>query len=172
MFDIAVPAMIGVALIVVLGIVFTILYKRATRDEAFVRTGLGGKKVVLDGGAMILPIFHSYASVNLKTLRLTVERKERESLITKDRLRVDIVAELYVRVRPDDESIALASQTLGALTNDAEALRNQGRGKIRRRPAFGGGHHVHPGVAGEAQRLRQACAGDSGIGCEIQRSRA
>jgi flotillin len=130
MFDIAVPATIGVALIVVLGIVFTILYKRATRDEAFVRTGLGGKKVVLDGGAMILPIFHSYASVNLKTLRLTVERKERESLITKDRLRVDIVAEFYVRVRPDDESIALASQTLGALTNDAEALRNQVEAKF------------------------------------------
>ncbi|WP_158669587.1 flotillin family protein [Bradyrhizobium guangdongense] len=130
MFDIAVPALIGVALIVVLGIVFTILYKRATRDEAFVRTGLGGKKVVLDGGAMILPIFHSYASVNLKTLRLTVERKERESLITKDRLRVDIVAEFYVRVRPDEESIALASQTLGALTNDAEALRNQVEAKF------------------------------------------
>ncbi|RXH09553.1 flotillin family protein [Bradyrhizobium guangzhouense] len=130
MFDIAVPAMIGVALIIVLGIIFTILYKRATRDEAFVRTGLGGKKVVLDGGAMILPIFHSYASVNLKTLRLTVERKERESLITKDRLRVDIVAEFYVRVRPDDESIALASQTLGALTNDAEALRNQVEAKF------------------------------------------
>ncbi|WP_439404143.1 flotillin family protein [Bradyrhizobium sp. DASA03076] len=130
MFDFAVPAMIGVALIIVLGIIFTILYKRATRDEAFVRTGLGGKKVVLDGGAMILPIFHSYASVNLKTLRLTVERKERESLITKDRLRVDIVAEFYVRVRPDDESIALASQTLGALTNDAEALRNQVEAKF------------------------------------------
>ena len=130
MYDIAVPDLIGVALIVVLGIVFTILYKRATRDEAFVRTGLGGKKVVLDGGAMILPIFHSYASVNLKTLRLTVERKERESLITKDRLRVDIVAEFYVRVRPDEESIALASQTLGALTNDAEALRNQVEAKF------------------------------------------
>ncbi|MCP3383106.1 SPFH domain-containing protein [Bradyrhizobium sp. CCGUVB4N] len=130
MFDIAVPAMIGVALIVVLGIIFTILYKRATRDEAFVRTGLGGKKVVLDGGAMILPIFHSYGSINLKTLRLTVERKERESLITKDRLRVDIVAEFYVRVRPDEESIALASQTLGALTNDAEALRNQVEAKF------------------------------------------
>ena len=58
MFDIAVPAVIGVALIIVLGIVFTILYKRATRDEAFVRTGLGGKKVVLDGGAVVLPVFH------------------------------------------------------------------------------------------------------------------
>ncbi|MCL2714056.1 MAG: SPFH domain-containing protein [Alphaproteobacteria bacterium] len=113
-----------------MGIVFGMLYKRSTRDEAFVRTGLGGKKVVLDGGALILPIFHSHASVNLKTLRLTVERKERESLITKDRLRVDIVAEFYVRVRPDEESIALASQTLGALTNDAEALRNQVEAKF------------------------------------------
>jgi len=130
MFDIVVPAFIGVVVIVVMGIVFTMLYKRATRDEAFVRTGLGGKKVVLDGGAVILPIFHSQASVNLKTLRLTVERKERESLITKDRLRVDIMAEFYVRVRPDDESIALASQTLGALTNDAEALRNQVEAKF------------------------------------------
>ncbi len=30
------------------------------------RTGLGGKKVVLDGGAVVLPIFHSTARVNLK----------------------------------------------------------------------------------------------------------
>jgi len=124
------PASIAVLVILVMGIVFGMLYKRSTRDEAFVRTGLGGKKVVLDGGALILPIFHSHASVNLKTLRLTVERKERESLITKDRLRVDIVAEFYVRVRPDEESIALASQTLGALTNDAEALRNQVEAKF------------------------------------------
>src|SRR6516225_11076249 len=128
--DILIPAAIGVAAIVVIGLIFTTLYKKSTRDEAFVRTGLGGKRVVLDGGAVILPVFHSFARVNLKTLRLTVERKERESLMTKDRLRVDIVAEFYVRVRPDDESIALASQTLGALTNDAEALRNQVEAKF------------------------------------------
>lgn len=130
MFDIALPALIGVALIIVLSIVFTTLYRRSTRDEAFVRTGLGGKKVVLDGGAVVLPIFHSLARVNLKTLRLQVERSKKDSLITKDRLRVDIGAEFYVRVRPDAESIALAAQTLGDLTNDAEKLREQVEAKF------------------------------------------
>jgi flotillin len=95
-----------------------------------VRTGLGGKKVVLDGGAVVLPIFHSIARVNLKTLRLQVERSKKDSLITKDRMRVDIDAEFYVRVKPDVDSIALAAQTLGAVTNDAEALRNQVEAKF------------------------------------------
>ncbi|HEU0146164.1 MAG TPA: flotillin family protein, partial [Bradyrhizobium sp.] len=72
MFDLILPASIGVVLFVVLGIVFAVLYNRSTRDEAFVRTGLGGKKVVLDGGAVVLPIFQSIARVNLKTLRLRV----------------------------------------------------------------------------------------------------
>jgi uncharacterized membrane protein YqiK len=130
MFNIAIPALVGVLLIVVMGVVFTTLYRRSTRDEAFVRTGLGGKKVILDGGAVVLPIFHSTARVNLKTLRLQVERSKQDSLITKDRLRVDIGAEFYVRVRPDAESIALAAQTLGDLTNDAEKLRQQVEAKF------------------------------------------
>jgi uncharacterized membrane protein YqiK len=130
MFDLVVPATIGVILLIVLGTVFAVLYHRSTRDEAFVRTGLGGKKVVLDGGAVVLPIFHSIARVNLKTLRLRVERSKKDSLITKDRMRVDIDAEFYVRVKPDVDSIALAAQTLGAVTNNAEALRDQVEAKF------------------------------------------
>lgn len=112
-----------VAAIVVIGIIMTSLYTRATRDKAYVRTGLGGKKVVLDGGSVILPIFHSYSWVSLSTLRLEVKRAENESLITKDRMRADITAEFYVRVKPDAENIALAAQTLGDRTNDADALK-------------------------------------------------
>lgn len=109
--------------IVVIGIIMTSLYTRATRDKAYVRTGLGGKKVVLDGGSVILPIFHSYSWVSLSTLRLEVKRAENEFLITKDRMRADITAEFYVRVKPDAENIALAAQTLGDRTNDADALK-------------------------------------------------
>jgi flotillin len=71
----------------------------------------------------VLPVFHSTAFVNLKTLRLEVRRGEMDALITKDRMRVDIGAEFYVRVRPNSDSIALAAQTLGDRTNDADQLR-------------------------------------------------
>lgn len=112
-----------VTAIVVIGIIISSLYVRSTRDKAYVRTGFGGKKVVLDGGAIILPVFHSYSWVSLSTLRLEVKRAESESLITRDRMRADITAEFYVRVKPDAENIALAAQTLGDRTNDADALK-------------------------------------------------
>jgi flotillin len=117
------PALIGLVVILGIGLTLARLYTRSTRDQAYVRTGLGGQKVVLDGGSLVLPIFHSIAWVNLKTLRLEVRRGENEALITKDRMRVDIGAEFYVRVKPDASSIALAAQTLGDRTNDAQELR-------------------------------------------------
>ncbi|ACS38437.1 flotillin family protein [Methylorubrum extorquens] len=115
----------GIIVVALLGIgfVFSRLYRRTTRDTAFVRTGLGGRKVVVDGGAVLLPVFHSIAMVNLNTLRLEVKRSGNESLITKDRLRADITVEFFVRVEPKEESIALAAQTLGDRTNDAMLLR-------------------------------------------------
>ena len=113
----------GGAVRLVIGFMLAKLYRRSTRDEAYVRAGLGGQKVVLDGGSLVLPVFHSTAAVNLKTLRLEVTRGGPDSLITKDRMRVDIGAEFYVRVKPDMSSIALAAQTLGSRTNDAQELR-------------------------------------------------
>ncbi len=123
MWELAVPVAIGVLAFLVIGLLLAKLYRRSTRDEAYVRTGLGGQKVVLDGGSLVLPVFHSTAAVNLKTLRLEVARGGPDSLITKDRMRVDIGAEFYLRVKPDSSSIALAAQTLGNRTNDAAELR-------------------------------------------------
>ncbi|MBY5812800.1 flotillin family protein, partial [Rhizobium leguminosarum] len=87
-YDVILPAGIGIVLIFGIGFVLASLYTRSSRDEAYVRTGLGGQKVVLDGGSVVLPIFHSTARVNLKTLRLEVRRGEGDALITKDRMRV------------------------------------------------------------------------------------
>ena len=38
------------------------------------RTGLGGQKVVMNGGALVLPIVHEVIPVNMNTLRLEVSR--------------------------------------------------------------------------------------------------
>jgi flotillin len=86
MWELAVPVSIGVVVILVIGLMLAKLYRRSTRDEAYVRTGLGGQKVVLDGGSLVLPVFHSTAAVNLKTLRLEVARGGPDSLITTDRI--------------------------------------------------------------------------------------
>src|SRR3954471_4366640 len=123
MWELAVPVAIGVAAIFVLGLLFARLYRRSTRDEAYVRTGLGGQKVVLDGGSLVLPVFHSTAAVNLKTLRLEGARGGPGSLITQDPLRVDIGADFFWRVNPDASSTARAAQPLASRTNDAAELR-------------------------------------------------
>src|ERR1700753_2068620 len=100
MWELVVPVSIGVIVVLVIGLLLAKLYRRSTRDEAYVRTGLGGQKVVLDGGSIVLPVFHSVAAVNLKTLRLEVARGGPDSLITKNRMRVDICAEFHVPLRP------------------------------------------------------------------------
>ncbi|MCL1861172.1 MAG: SPFH domain-containing protein [Proteobacteria bacterium] len=90
---------------------------------SFVRTGLGGQKVIMDGGALVLPVVHDTCLVNMNTLRLEVSRTKGESLITKDRMRVDVNAAFYVRVQPSADSIAAAAQTLGARTRDPGSLK-------------------------------------------------
>ena len=122
-FAIGLPVIVGIIGLIAIGAVIGRLYRRSSKDIAYVRTGLGGQKVVLDGGSLVLPVFQSIAWVNLKTLRLEVQRKEVDAMITKDRMRVDIGVEFYVRVKPDAQSIGLAAQTLGDRTNNAEQLR-------------------------------------------------
>ena len=171
MYDVILPAGIGIVLIFGIGFVLASLYTRSSRDEAYVRTGLGGQKVVLDGGSVVLPIFHSIARVNLKTLRLEVRRGEGDALITKDRMRVDIGAEFYVRVKPDASSIALAAQTLGDRTNDAEAAAHPDRGEIRRRPALGRRDDEARRSAGTAHGFRQGRAGSGRRRSAVERPR-
>jgi len=112
-----------IAALIVIGMVFSRLYRRSTKEMAFIRTGLGGQKVIMDGGALVLPVVHDTCPVNMNTLRLEVRRAERESLITKDRMRVDVNAAFYVRVQPSIDSIAAAAQTLGKRTLDPNLLK-------------------------------------------------
>jgi uncharacterized membrane protein YqiK len=121
--NIAVLAGLPLIAIITIGIIFARLYRRATKETSFVRTGLGGQKVIMDGGAIVLPIFHEIILVNMNTLKLEVHRKQVDSLITKDRMRVDIVAGFFVRVKQTAESVSTAAQTLGQRTLDPAALK-------------------------------------------------
>ena len=106
------------------------LYLRSSKERSFVRTGLGGQKVVLDGGAFVLPIVHDVIPVNMNTLRLEVTRGRDKALITRDRMRVDMIAEFYVRVAARPEAVAAAAQTLGLRTMEPEQLKELVEGKF------------------------------------------
>lgn len=106
------------------------LYLRSSKERSFVRTGLGGTKVVLGGGAFVLPIVHDVIPVNMNTLRLEVTRGRDKALITKDRMRVDVTAEFYARVQASTDAIANAAQTLGTRTMQPEQLKELVEGKF------------------------------------------
>lgn len=116
--------------IIVIGFIVARLYQRSSKEISFVRTGFGGEKVILNGGAIVLPVLHEIIPVNMNTLRLEVVRAEDQALITRDRMRVDVMAEFYVRVKPTAESIATAAQTLGKKTMSPNELKNLVEGKF------------------------------------------
>ena len=114
-------AIIVAAILVVLAAWF---YQRATNEVSLVKTGIGGRKVIIDGGTLALPYFHEVTRVNMQTIRMNVTRAGESSLITKDRMRVDVGAEFYASVRPDAESITRAAQTLGSRLFKPDQLRD------------------------------------------------
>jgi uncharacterized membrane protein YqiK len=125
--------LVVVAIAIVAAIVVGLLhwlYLRASKERAFVRTGLGGQRVVLDGGALVLPIVHDVIPVNMNTLRLEVSRGRDKALITKDRMRVDVIAEFYVRVQASAQAVSDAAQTLGQRTMAPEQLKELLEGKF------------------------------------------
>lgn len=121
--EVSIMAGIVLAGLFTIGLIFSRLYRRSSKEQSFVRTGLGGQKVVMDGGAILLPVFHELVNINMNTLKLEVSRAGADSLITLDRLRVDAVAAFFVRVIPSVEGVANAAQTLGQRTMHPDSLK-------------------------------------------------
>lgn len=155
------------------GFIITRLYHRATKEIAFVRTGFGGEKVVMNGGAMVLPVLHETMPVNMNTVRLAVERNNVDALITLDRLRIDVKAEFYVRVRPDSNALAMAAQTLGLRTMQPESLKDLVEGKfvdaLRSVAAGMTMNELHEQRADFVQKVQQASSADLAMnGLELE----
>ncbi|MDR1611222.1 MAG: flotillin family protein [Planctomycetota bacterium] len=127
---IALFVVVFLAALFVIAFICVRLYKRSSKEISFVRTGFGGQKVIMNGGALCIPILQEIILVNMNTLRLPVNRANDQALITRDRMRVDVVAEFYVRVQPAAEAIANAAQTLGNKTMRPEELKTLVEGKF------------------------------------------
>ena len=106
---------VGLGLIILagIGLIFSSLYVRARGNLAYVKTGKGGLKVIKDHGSIVIGFLHEIIPVSLETMKIIVTRDKRDSLITLDKLRAEVVAEFYIRVKADDNGISTAARTLG-----------------------------------------------------------
>jgi uncharacterized membrane protein YqiK len=106
------------------------LYRRATKDAAFVRTGFSGEKVVINGGAFIIPVLHEVTPVDMRIARIEVKRCNEDALITSDRIRVDVIADFFVRVGSAPEMVSAAARSFGRRMQDQAGLRDLVQGRF------------------------------------------
>lgn len=127
--DFSSPAwIVAIVLFIVIVIIvsfFQMFYVRSTKEKAFVRTGFGGQYVIMNDGALVLPIFHESMPINMNTHRIEIVREDSHALITKDRLRVNVKAEFHIRVKADPDMISIAARTLGSKTMTADGIEEQ-----------------------------------------------
>ena len=105
-------------------------YRKTSRDVALIRTGFGGQRIVLTGGTLALPFLHKIDEINMRTMRIEVIRAGAKSLITEDRMRVDVELEFYLRVQPTTEGVATAAQAVGSKSLSPDGVRNLLEGRF------------------------------------------
>ena len=112
----------------------------------------------------MLPVLHEIIKVNMNTLRLVVARRNEQALITRDRMRVDVTAEFYLRVKPDQGAIAFAAQTLGRRTMSPDDLKELMEGKfvdaLRAVAAEMGMEELHEKRTDFVQKVQNAVTAD------------
>ncbi len=128
--NIVIGLVLAVIVIAIIYILSIWVYKRAPANMGFIRTGILGTKVCLGRGAIVLPVFHEISWVSLETIKLVISRSRDQAILTSDKIRIDLIAELYAHVGRTVEHLLTASRSLGEKTFDAEKVRNLLEAKV------------------------------------------
>ncbi len=120
----------GIVLIISLLAMIAKFYRRCGADEALVRTGAGGNKVVIGGGIMVYPILHQLQHVSLRSVKLSVERAGRMALVTADKIKANVSTELFIKVEPLGEDVLAAARSFGERNLDEHAIGDLIEGKL------------------------------------------
>ncbi len=84
------------------------MYRKAGPNEAIIRYGYGGPKVIIGHGAMILPMVQHTKSLSLELMSFDVAPSQ--DLYTKQGVAVTVEAVAQIKVRSDMESIMTAAE--------------------------------------------------------------
>ena len=99
-------------------------YIKVGPDEAIVKSGMGGVKVVTDGGLLMVPLVQQIEFMDLTLKSFEIARQGSEGLICKDNIRADIKVAFFIRVDKTEEEIKEVAQSIGTKRcSEIETLR-------------------------------------------------
>ncbi len=87
--------------------------KRPSPSEAIIRIGRAATDVFIARACWIVPILHRAATLSLSTIGLTIRRAGHDALVSKDFISMNLSAEFYVRVEPNEDDVKKAARTIG-----------------------------------------------------------
>lgn len=91
----------------------SIFFVKVGPDEAIVKSGAGGIKVVTDGGLLRMPLVQHIEYMDLTLKSFEIARQGAEGLICKDNIRADIKVAFFIRVDKTAEEIKEVAQSIG-----------------------------------------------------------
>jgi hypothetical protein len=92
-------------------------YRRCGADEALVRTGSGGNKVVIGGGILVYPILHQLMRVSLRSREALGRAQRQERARHADKIKANVTTELYIKVEPLAEDVLAAARSSVSATS-------------------------------------------------------
>lgn len=123
------PVIVAIATLTLVAALFPLIalrrFRRCRPDEALIRSGSGGTRVITEGGVLGLPWLHEVRSISLRPVRLSVAARGPSAARTRDAIKVDVAVELEIGVNPVSEDILAAARSFGDAPVDAESVRER-----------------------------------------------
>lgn len=88
-------------------------YRKPGPEEAIVRTGYRGLRVMTGQGMVVVPLLHDAHVMDLSVKRILISRDGEDGLICQDNMRADIKVTFFVRVNNQTEDIKTVAETIG-----------------------------------------------------------
>ncbi|MEQ8702994.1 MAG: flotillin family protein [Phaeodactylibacter sp.] len=117
---------LGISLLVVFGLIVMLIswYKKVPQGKAIIRTGVGGTKVAIENGIIVVPGIQMHEVMDLSVRTIEISRMKEDGLICKDNIRADTKVVFFVRINKEVADIKKVAQSIGCeRASDTATLR-------------------------------------------------
>jgi uncharacterized membrane protein YqiK len=106
---------LGISLLVIFGLIVMLIswYKKVPQGKAIIRTGVGGTKVAIENGIIVVPGIQMHEVMDLSVRTIEISRMKEDGLICKDNIRADTKVVFFVRINKEVADIKKVAQSIG-----------------------------------------------------------